>query len=139
MPRNFFHLRRGGATVPEREGVELAALEQAAAEAIRRGREIATREVLRHCSRRDGHRGRMAHRPRITVRGRIGGQTKNMTASNHRDYPVGKWILDGSAQTQKKQKTENGRSHLCGEPAPLRCFHPLQSVQLAALPALCRV
>jgi Domain of unknown function (DUF6894) len=39
MPRYFFHVRRGGTTLFDREGVELADIEEAAAEAARRGRE----------------------------------------------------------------------------------------------------
>jgi Domain of unknown function (DUF6894) len=47
MPRYFFHVRRGGTTLFDREGVELADIEEAAAEAARRGREIAMQEALK--------------------------------------------------------------------------------------------
>ena len=46
MPRYLFHIRRGGATVRDREGVELAGIEEAAAEAARRGRAIAMQDAL---------------------------------------------------------------------------------------------
>ena len=46
MPRYFFHVKCGGATVFDREGVELAGIEEAVAEAVRRGREIATPAAL---------------------------------------------------------------------------------------------
>jgi Domain of unknown function (DUF6894) len=45
MPRYFFHVKRGGLTVFDREGVELAGIAEAAAEAARRGREIAVNAV----------------------------------------------------------------------------------------------
>ena len=47
MPRYFFHIRRDGATVRDREGVDLADIEEAAAEAARRGRQIAMQDVLK--------------------------------------------------------------------------------------------
>jgi hypothetical protein len=50
MPRYFFHVRRGGLTVFDREGVELAGI----AEAARRGREIAVRDALNAVPRSAG-------------------------------------------------------------------------------------
>jgi hypothetical protein len=46
MPRYFFHVRRGQLTVIDREGIELGDFAEAAREAARRGREVATREAL---------------------------------------------------------------------------------------------
>ena len=46
MPRYFFHVRRGGATVLDREGIELADIEEAASEAARRGREVTKQDAL---------------------------------------------------------------------------------------------
>ncbi len=46
MPRYYFHVKRGRATVLDREGVELADIAEAAKEAERRGREIAVRDAL---------------------------------------------------------------------------------------------
>ena len=54
MPRYFFHVRRGGLTVFDREGVELAGIAEAAAEAARRGREIAVRDALNAVPRGGG-------------------------------------------------------------------------------------
>jgi hypothetical protein len=45
MPRYFFHVRRGRVTVLDQEGVELADIEEAAKEALRRGREIAAKNA----------------------------------------------------------------------------------------------
>ena len=47
MPRYFFHVRRGQLTVIDREGTELTDLAEVAREAVRRGREVATREALK--------------------------------------------------------------------------------------------
>ena len=41
MPRYFFHVKRGQVTVLDQEGVELADIDEAANEAVRRGGEIA--------------------------------------------------------------------------------------------------
>ena len=46
MPRYFFHLKRGQVTILDQEGLALADIEEAAAEAERRGREIAARDAL---------------------------------------------------------------------------------------------
>lgn len=46
MPRYYFHIRRGRATVLDRDGVDLADVEEAAAEAARRGREIASADAV---------------------------------------------------------------------------------------------
>jgi hypothetical protein len=45
-PRYFFHLKRGQVIVLDQEGVELAGLEEAEREAVRRGREIAARDAV---------------------------------------------------------------------------------------------
>jgi hypothetical protein len=47
MSRYFFHLRRGHLTVLDREGVELASIEEAAKEAGNRAREIASKDALK--------------------------------------------------------------------------------------------
>jgi hypothetical protein len=47
MPRYFFHVKRGQLTVLDQEGVELAGIAEAAAEALERGRQIAASETLR--------------------------------------------------------------------------------------------
>ena len=47
MPRYYFHLRHGQLTVIDQEGMELAGDIEAAQEAARRGRKIATSEALR--------------------------------------------------------------------------------------------
>jgi len=54
MPRYFFHVRRGGVSILDREGVELANIEQATSEAARRGREVAIREALKGVTPRSG-------------------------------------------------------------------------------------
>ena len=43
MPRYFFHVKRGQVTVLDQEGVELADIVEATAEALERGRQIAMR------------------------------------------------------------------------------------------------
>jgi hypothetical protein len=47
MPRYFFHVKRGLVTVLDQEGVELAGLAEATAEALERGRQIAASKSLR--------------------------------------------------------------------------------------------
>jgi len=47
VPRFYFHVRRGQTTVIDREGMELANETEAALEAARRGREIATADALK--------------------------------------------------------------------------------------------
>jgi hypothetical protein len=47
VPRYHFHVRRGQLTVIDQEGMELAGDIEAAQEAARRGRKIATSEALR--------------------------------------------------------------------------------------------
>ena len=47
MPRYYFHVRRGQLTVIDQDGMELAGDMEAAQEAARRGRELATSEALR--------------------------------------------------------------------------------------------
>lgn len=47
MPRFYFHVRRGQCTVIDREGMELADETEAAREAARRGREVATSDALK--------------------------------------------------------------------------------------------
>jgi len=46
MSRYFFHLRRGQVTVLDREGVELASVEDAAKEAGKRAQAIASKDAL---------------------------------------------------------------------------------------------
>ena len=46
VPRYYFHIRRGRATVLDRDGVDLADVEEAAAEAARRGREMASVDAV---------------------------------------------------------------------------------------------
>src|SRR5262245_32889133 len=45
VPRYYFHIRRGRATVLDHDGVDLADIREAAVEAARRGREIASAEA----------------------------------------------------------------------------------------------
>jgi hypothetical protein len=74
MPRYFLHVRRGGATVLDRQGVELADIEQAAAEAVRRGREIAKQDASNGLTPTIGMiviERRMAYGHRNSVRWRI--------------------------------------------------------------------
>jgi hypothetical protein len=47
VARYYFHVRRGHLTAIDREGVELASDAEAAREAARRGRMIATGQALR--------------------------------------------------------------------------------------------
>jgi len=47
MPRYFFHIRRGQLTVLDKEGIQLSNVEEAAKEAARCGRQIATAEALK--------------------------------------------------------------------------------------------
>jgi hypothetical protein len=47
VPRYYFHVRRGQLTVIDQQGMELASDIEAAQEAARRGRKIATSEALR--------------------------------------------------------------------------------------------
>ena len=47
MPRYYFHVRRGQLTVIDQQGMELASDIEAAQEAARRGRQIATSQALR--------------------------------------------------------------------------------------------
>lgn len=47
MPRYFFHFKRGQMTILDQEGVDLPDLNEAAAEAARRGRAIAARDALK--------------------------------------------------------------------------------------------
>jgi len=47
MPRYFFHFKRGQMTILDQEGVDLAGITEAAEEAARRGRAIATRDALK--------------------------------------------------------------------------------------------
>ena len=44
MPRYYFHVKRGQLTVLDHNGAELADLAEAEKEAVRRAREIVTRE-----------------------------------------------------------------------------------------------
>ena len=46
MPRYYFHVRRGQVTFLDNEGIELTDTEEAATEAVRRGRAIARRVAL---------------------------------------------------------------------------------------------
>jgi hypothetical protein len=46
MSRYFFHLRRGQVTVLDREGIELASIEDAAKEAGKRAQVIASKDAL---------------------------------------------------------------------------------------------
>jgi hypothetical protein len=46
MPRYYFHVRRGQVRILDREGTELADIDEAAKEAARRARQIAARESL---------------------------------------------------------------------------------------------
>ena len=46
MPRYYFHIRRGRATVLDHDGVDLADFQEAATEAARRGREMASADVV---------------------------------------------------------------------------------------------
>jgi hypothetical protein len=46
VPRYYFHIRRGRATVLDHHGVNLADDQEAAREAVRRGREIAMADAL---------------------------------------------------------------------------------------------
>jgi hypothetical protein len=45
MPRYFFYIRWGQATILDRQGVELANIEEALAEAVRCGRDMAAPEI----------------------------------------------------------------------------------------------
>ena len=45
MPRYYFHVRRGGVTMRDLDGLELADIAEAEAEAARRGRKIAAHEA----------------------------------------------------------------------------------------------
>jgi len=54
MPRYYFHVRRGQLSVIDREGMELANDAEAAREAGRRGRMIATNQALRGIPTRGG-------------------------------------------------------------------------------------
>jgi hypothetical protein len=54
VPRFYFHVRRGQCTVIDREGMELADETEAAQEAARRGREIATSDALKGIPTRGG-------------------------------------------------------------------------------------
>ena len=45
--RYFFHFKRGQMTILDQEGVDLAGITEAAEEAARRGRAIATRDALK--------------------------------------------------------------------------------------------
>ena len=54
MPRYYFHVRRGQLTIIDKEGMELADDIEAAQEAARRGREIATSEALKGIPTRGG-------------------------------------------------------------------------------------
>jgi len=47
MPRYFFHVKRGQVTVLDQQGIELAGLSEATAEALERGRQIAASATLR--------------------------------------------------------------------------------------------
>jgi len=44
MPRYYFHVKRGQVTILDHDGAELFDLAEAEKEAVRRGREIVTRE-----------------------------------------------------------------------------------------------
>jgi hypothetical protein len=46
VPRYYFHIRRGRATVLDHDGIYLADDQEAAREAARRGREIAKTDAL---------------------------------------------------------------------------------------------
>ncbi len=46
MPRYYFHVRRGQATMLDHNGVDLSDAQEAEAEAARRGREIARADAL---------------------------------------------------------------------------------------------
>jgi hypothetical protein len=50
MRRFYFHVKNGQVTVLDQEGVEFADEQEAAKEATRRGREIATRSALKGVS-----------------------------------------------------------------------------------------
>ena len=54
MPRYYFHVRRGQCTVIDQEGTELANEIEAALEAERRGRAIATSDALKGIPPRGG-------------------------------------------------------------------------------------
>jgi Domain of unknown function (DUF6894) len=54
VPRFYFHVRRGQCTVIDHEGMELANETEAALEASRRGREIATSDALKGIRTRGG-------------------------------------------------------------------------------------
>jgi|SoiMethySBSTD1v2_1073268.scaffolds.fasta_scaffold839156_2 uncharacterized protein DUF6894 len=54
MPRFYFHVRRGQCTVIDQEGMELAGETEAAQEAARRSREIATSDALKGIPNRGG-------------------------------------------------------------------------------------
>jgi hypothetical protein len=45
MPRYFFYIRWGQATILDRQGVELANIEEALEEAVRRGRDMAAPDI----------------------------------------------------------------------------------------------
>jgi len=47
MPRYFFHVKRGQVTVLDQQGIELAGLSEATAEALERGQQIAASATLR--------------------------------------------------------------------------------------------
>jgi hypothetical protein len=54
MGRYFFHVKRGQMTILDQVGIQLTDLEQALAEAARRGQAIAAREALNGLPRSDG-------------------------------------------------------------------------------------
>ncbi len=45
MPRYFFHCKRGQVTVLDHEGIELADIEDAEREAMRRAKDVGSREA----------------------------------------------------------------------------------------------
>ena len=45
MPRYFFHIRWGQASILDRQGIELANIDEAVKEAVQRGRDIAALDV----------------------------------------------------------------------------------------------
>ena len=45
MPRYYFHIKRGQLTLLDHEGAELVSLDEAAKEAVRRGRDAVAREA----------------------------------------------------------------------------------------------
>jgi Domain of unknown function (DUF6894) len=45
MPRYFFHIRWGQASIFDRQGIELANIDEAVKEAVRRGRDIAALDI----------------------------------------------------------------------------------------------